>query len=380
MFRDNDELKQKLRDFWQNELEEIRQNKIRVFALIFSAFIAVALMFSEDSGEKIDVVNSEKVEESAEITPKKNIDEDKRQNKKVISVKKAENKNDGEKIVAVIGANSEELYVGDPFQSEEEKPASVKQEVSKNENIPQQVPIIPPQAPKIPVQSSELPPIPDMSAELPPIPSATPVKLAENINPAAEFVLTGTAINSDKKAAVVKKISTSQGKNEREENMLLVVGDVLDGRQVVDITEDSIVFDDGNNIHSNYLNSSILISAEPNDSEIEDVTRNYQEILLNDEDFSDTVDDLTPKTEIEYAEELPQKNTVPEANNIEVGDSNLMLSSEKNFDFTKTDGETAGTDTEITAGDNPNAANFSTENDFLTTNQAQTFLAGDSSP
>lgn len=380
MFENKNVLKQKLQEFWQNELEEIRQNKIRVFALIFSFFIAVALMFSEDSGEKIDVSHSEKVEESAEITSKKNIDDDKNPNKKVISVKKAENKNDGEKIVAVIGANSEELYVGDPFQSSEEKPASVKQEVSKNENIPQQIPIIPPQAPKISVQSSELPPIPDMSADLPPIPSVTPVKLAENITPATEFVLTGTAINSDKKVAVVKKISASQGKNEREENMLLVVGDVLDGRKIVNITEDSIIFDDGNNIHSNYLDSNILISAEPDNSEIEDIPGNYQENLLSDENFSGTIDDLTPQTEIDHAEELSQKNNAPEPNNIEVGDSDLMLISETNSDFTKTAENIISADTNVVADDDSDAVNVSAESDFVAANQAQTFLAGDGSP
>ena len=312
MFNDSDDLRQKLRDFLQNEFEEIMQNKVRFFALIFSFLFAISMIFVEDDGEKIDVGNPEKIEESPEISPKNLPDENKKPNKKVISVKKVEDTNNGEKIVAVIGANSEELYIGDPFQSIEDKPANVKQENSKIENIPQQVPIIPPQAPKISVQNSELPPIPDMSVDLPPIPSATPVKLAENITPAAEFILTGTAINSDKKAAVVKKFSTTSEKKEREENMILVVGDFIDGRRIVDITEGSVILDNGDSIHSNYLDSSILISTESNNSEIEYVTETYQENLLNDENFSSTVEDLTPKINLDYTEELPQKNNAAE--------------------------------------------------------------------
>lgn len=283
MFYNNDHLKQKFRDFWQNELEEIKQNKIRVFALIFSVFIAVALMFTEDDGEKIDMGNFEKLEESTEMIPKKNSDDDKKLNTKVISVKKAKDKIDKEKVIAVIGANSEELYIGDPFQSSEEKPVNIEQQTLKIDDIPSQIPLIPPESSFIPVQKTELPPIPDMSKDLPPIPSAVP-----SPSPADEFILTGTAINSGKKAAVVKKVSINQGKGTHEENLILAVGDFLDGRQIVDITDGALIFDDGGEIRSSYFDVDISIELNEIDDENAVIPENYTKFSANADSFAES--------------------------------------------------------------------------------------------
>ena len=77
MFDGDDDLKQKLRDFLDDEIDEIKQNKIRFFALIFSFIISLSLLFTGDSdGEKIEVNNTAQIEENAEDTEKKDVEND----------------------------------------------------------------------------------------------------------------------------------------------------------------------------------------------------------------------------------------------------------------------------------------------------------------
>ena len=274
MFNDNDELKKFFRDFLKDEIDELKQHKYRFFALIVSLLVSLSLIFTEDSGETIEVSNSTKIEESSDTTDKNGIETDKKtSNKKVISVKKDKNNSNGEKVVAVLGANSDELYIGDPFQSDEEKPAKIQQKTPENVVIPQQVPIIPPQ----------LSPIPDQTLDLPPIPSVTPIiteVATEPVKlPEKEFILTGTAINFNQKSAIVQKISTAQGKNVREENLIVSVGDSLEGHKIVDITPSAVIFDDGRKINSNYLaGDGIFINSDENDVEISDIPSDYAEI------------------------------------------------------------------------------------------------------
>ena len=274
MFNDNDELKKFFRDFLKDEIDELKQHKYRFFALVVSLLLSLSLIFTEDSGETIEVSNSTKIEESSDTTDKNGIETDKKtSNKKVISVKKDKNNSNGEKVVAVLGANSDELYIGDPFQSDEEKPAKIQQKTPENVVIPQQVPIIPPQ----------LSPIPDQTLDLPPIPSVTPIiteVATEPVKlPEKEFILTGTAINFNQKSAIVQKISTAQGKNVREENLIVSVGDSLEGHKIVDITPSAVIFDDGRKINSNYLaGDGIFINSDENDVEISDIPSDYAEI------------------------------------------------------------------------------------------------------
>ena len=274
MFNDNDKLKKFFRDFLKDEIDELKQHKYRFFALVVSLLVSLSLIFTEDSGETIEVSNSTKIEESSDTTDKNGIETDKKTaNKKVISVKKDKNNSNGEKVVAVLGANSDELYIGDPFQSDEEKPAKIQQKTPENVVIPQQVPIIPPQ----------LSPIPDQTLDLPPIPSVTPIiteVATEPVKiPEKEFILTGTAINFNQKSAIVQKISTAQGKNVREENLIVSVGDSLEGHKIVDITPSAVIFDDGRKINSNYLaGDGIFINSDENDVEISDIPSDYAEI------------------------------------------------------------------------------------------------------
>ena len=265
----------------------------------------------------------------------------------------------------MLGANSDELYIGDPFQSDEEKPAKIQQKTPENVVIPQQVPIIPPQ----------LSPIPDQTLDLPPIPSVTPIiteVATEPVKlPEKEFILTGTAINFNQKSAIVQKISTAQGKNVREENLIVSVGDSLEGHKIVDITPSSVIFDDGRKINSNYLaGDGIFINSDENDVEISDIpsdyaeipvatptipeleippipdaVNNYDEDLVENDNFEikDTKipditinleeDDLVKIDEVQI-DEQPLNSTTPEkSTEIELNtSSNIDFSADNNFD------------------------------------------------
>lgn len=295
MFDDNDELKRKLRDFINDEIEELQQHKLRFLALFFSLLLSIALIFTEDSAETIEITGTSQIEETSDNSNEENVKNDKKtSNKKVISVKKDSNKSEREKVVAVLGANSDELYIGDPFQSYEETPPKVQPKNSEVSTIPQQIPIIP----------SQLSPLPDQIQNLPPIPSMIPQVSEPVMDPTntveKEFILTGTAINSNKKSAVVQKISTAQGQNKRVENLILNVGDSLEGHQIVDITPSAVLFDDGHRINSNYLGSDISIYTDEKDIEIDDVPENYSEIPMNPVIILDSDIPIIPDSVVEY--------------------------------------------------------------------------------
>lgn len=305
MFDDNDYLKQKLRDFLKDEIDEIQQHKVRFFVLFFSLLISIALIFTEDANDETIIVNDASQIEGISNDPEKTDDKnkDKTLNKRVISVKKSSDKSNGATVVAVLGANSDELYVGDPFQSEEEKPAVIQQKDSKSEVIPQQVPIIPPQ----------LPPVPDQIPNLPPIPSVTPQEVAsvpESVRlPEENFILTGTVINLDKKSAIVQKISTVQGKNVREENLIVGIGDYLEGHQIVDITAEAVIFDDGHRINSNYLSSHVSISTSENDIRISEIpVADYAEVSINPVSAPDSDVPVISDSPDDYPENLIGEN------------------------------------------------------------------------
>ena len=82
MFNDNDELKKFFRDFLKDEIDELKQHKYRFFALIVSLLLSLSLIFTEDSGETIEVSNSTKIEETSDTTEKNGIETDKKTSNK----------------------------------------------------------------------------------------------------------------------------------------------------------------------------------------------------------------------------------------------------------------------------------------------------------
>lgn len=206
----DDEFKSNLKDFWQSQLDEIKENKIR-FAAVFTCFvIAVILFFTDENSTGEEINLSENSAPIETLAPAENLPAD----KKIITVKNASNSNADKNITAVIGANSDTLYVGDPF--------------------------------KVPLKPKVEPPPPEIPVEIPAVITPPPVAQVPAI-PAEKFILRGTAIIGDKKSALIQKIINNE-KNSDDENLILEIGDTLNGKKIIDINQDSLTFDDGSKI------------------------------------------------------------------------------------------------------------------------------------
>ena len=178
--------------FFKAEIEEIRQNKVRIAGLALCLIFAIgfALWNYFDTGEEIILTEKPVAEE------------------KDLSVKKVS----AENVTPVIGANSDILFVKNPFRFEEETVEEEKVEQPKiEEKISQPVEEI-----KISPQVEE------------------------------KFVLVGTAITAEEKTALVQRI-----KNSASENLFLTVGDMIGRKKIIDITEDFILLDDGEKLYLN---------------------------------------------------------------------------------------------------------------------------------
>ena len=199
-----------LKKFWQANLAEIQENKIRFAAILICLVLAVIASFSEDSGgEKVTVA-----ENPAPVENVKPVDAD----KKVVPVKF--NSNADKNITEVLGADSNELYVFDPFK-------------------------VPPKE-KIEV---ETPPLPAQPVIITP----PPVVAQEPPKPAIKFLLRGTAIIGDKKSAILQKI-VDEEKISDAENLIVEIGEILNGKKILDIAPDSLTFDDGETLYLDIQN------------------------------------------------------------------------------------------------------------------------------
>lgn len=201
----DDEFKTKLQNFWQAQLDEIKENKLRFVAVFICFIVAVIFYFTDENsnGEEIDL--SENVTPVETPEPVENVDAD----KKIITVKNAATSNADKNITVVLGANSENLYVRDPF--------------------------------KVPPKPKIQPP-PELSAIVvpPPVAQIPPA-------PTAKFILRGTAIIGEKKSALIQKIILDD-KNSDEENLILEIGDTLNGKKIIDINQESLTLDDNSKI------------------------------------------------------------------------------------------------------------------------------------
>lgn len=315
---ENKDLKDFIREFWQNELEEIRKNKFRVAALVLFSLASIFFMLTDEEDEKIDLSENsqvEQIEQEEKISSK----EKKSSDKNVIVVKndKSESASDEKNISVVIGANADDLYVRDPFASSELVEVELKKEVEK-------VPATPPKIPPIPSNSPQNPPKVSVPLDLPPIPSQRPIiPETSPTQPSEKFILTGTAIGVNKNA-IVKKISSSQGKDQ-EESIIVGVGDYVQGRQIVDITGNALIFDDNQDpmYISGFSNPSINISVE--EDRISESSSNYEENLI-----PNNISNLEEETimienqvkNVDFAENIPVED--------ESIQEDILFSNEKN--------------------------------------------------
>ena len=72
--------------------------------------------------------------------------------------------------------------------------------------------------------------------------------VAQVDNPKEKFVLRGTAIIGANKSALVQKIFVDK-KNSDAENLILNIGDSLNGKRVIDIGVDCLILDDGETLY-----------------------------------------------------------------------------------------------------------------------------------
>ena len=180
--------------FCWDSLKEIQENKIR-FAAVFICFVfAIILFFSDDGGEEIVLTENPAPVETAE-----NVDA----SAKIITVQNSAASTANKNIKVVLGANSDVLFVHNPFR------------VSPKEKI-------------------ESPP------EIPPV--ITPPPVTQIPTSAEKFILRGVAIIENNKSVLVQKFSDDKNS---EENLILEIGDTLKGKKIFDISTDSLILEDG---------------------------------------------------------------------------------------------------------------------------------------
>ncbi|MBR3747302.1 MAG: hypothetical protein IKN27_10135 [Selenomonadaceae bacterium] len=197
----NDELKEKIMEFLRRDLDELLKNRVRIIAMV--VFVLVALIYTWEpegkNGEEIDLSDTPPVTKDLPVQ--------KLPDKKIPA--QIPETIDGVKIVP--GANSEQLFIGDPFAGvEKPKPPPPKQ---------------------VEPQKTELPKIPPPSQ----IPQPPP-----KVEPKEKIILTGTAISGDNKTAMFLRGNQTE---------FLTVGDEIGGRIISDITPESVTFTDGGRVN-----------------------------------------------------------------------------------------------------------------------------------
>ena len=198
-----------IKNFLEREREELEKHKVRIG---FSVVIAVAaIIFSVidfDSGKEVILTESPQVEEKISAPAKV---------EKISEVKQVSDDN----ITPVIGANAENIFVKNPFQTPEVAEVETAPEVEEEISEPEK----------------NSPPVVIVQQTAPPQKNSTPVQ-------EEKFILSGTAIGDKQRTALVQHY---KGKN-FSGTIILQVGDSLKGKKVVDITEDAVTLEGGEKI------------------------------------------------------------------------------------------------------------------------------------
>lgn len=184
---------EEVKEILRRELDELKQNKIRVGILAGCVLILLIVSIVDDGSDGEEII----LDEPPPLTKDLPI--------KTIPVAKSP---DGVKIV--LGANADRLFIGDPFAVEEK---------------------VAPEPPPTPEPTPPLPKIPPPSIIIEP-PKPEP--------PKEQITLTGTAISGDNKTAMFLRGG---------ETVFLTVGEEIGGRKISDITSDFVTFDDGERIY-----------------------------------------------------------------------------------------------------------------------------------
>ena len=175
----------KLKEFLRGELEELKQNKIRVAAIGVCLVVLIGVWLTDDTsgGEEVDLSKTTV---------------DKPPTTKDVPAKPSPAPINVDGVTPVLGAVADPLIIADPFAGID-KPK-------------------PPPKPVAPVNFQLPPTIPQPSQE--------------------KITLTGTALGEVKTAMFLRGNKT----------IFLTIGDELNGRRIVDITADFVAFDDGSRV------------------------------------------------------------------------------------------------------------------------------------
>lgn len=183
-----------LKNFWQENLAEIRANKIRFGAILTCLIVAVIFALADFTSADTEIPIETAAPAPAEIPADKPVPAA------------------SENLKVVLGANSDTLYVSDPFN-----------------------------APVVEIPEPAPPPVSAPAVEVPVELPEIPVAQVEP-EPAEKFALNGTAITEDSKTAIVHKITGDK------DTLIVSVGDTLGTRRVADITPKFVALDDGSKI------------------------------------------------------------------------------------------------------------------------------------
>lgn len=177
-----------LKNFLSRELDELKQNKIRVTALAVCLVVLIIFWLGEDdSGEEINL---------AEQKPAPPVTKD-------LPVKPIPTPQIDNGVTIVLGADADALNIADPFAGEEK--------------------------PKPPPKIATPPPTPQIVLQPPPTPKPEPKPESKE-----KIILTGTAVSGDIKTAMFLR-----GK----QTIFLTVGDEIGGKKILNITPDCVTLE-----------------------------------------------------------------------------------------------------------------------------------------
>lgn len=182
-----------LKNILQHELDEIKQNKVRVIFVGVCFIVVLILWLTDGSSDDEEIILNEPT------TPVETPPATKDLPVKILPVEKS---SDGVRLV--LGANADELFIGDPF-AVKEKPE-------------------PP--PKV-----ATPPVPPIVIKPPP----TQPPVQPKPQPQEKIILTGTALSGDKKIAMFLR---------EKETLFLSIGDEIGGKKISDINPDFVILED----------------------------------------------------------------------------------------------------------------------------------------
>ena len=196
-----------IKNFLEREREEIVQHKARFGAMIVCAVFAI-VFFVSDFGEEEEIISTEPVPVEETSEP---VEVEKKSAPKVQKISEVQKVPEGN-VTTVLGANSEFLFVKDPFNIAEVEEVAEVAEVE--ENIPAQTFQPAPQNNSPPPTSEE------------------------------KFVLSGTAISDNQRTALVQHYKDKKFAG----TIILQVGDTLKGKKVIAIEEDFVTLEGGEKI------------------------------------------------------------------------------------------------------------------------------------